>query len=309
MLAQAKERPSDVTAPGSSTGPASAVSVVMITWNRVDNVLASLARLTTLGEAPPIVVVDNGSDDGTPPAVRARFADVEVLTMDENLGAAGRNVGVTHCRTPYVAFSDDDSWWAPGALTRAGAVLDAHPDVAVVAARVMVEPGSRPDPVCTAMAASPLGTALGDPGPQVLGFVACGAVVRRDAFLACGGFDRRFGVGGEEELLALDLAAAGRRVVYVADVVAHHQPATHGRDDDRRRRTQARNTLRVAWTRLPLTLAAHATVRTLTRGWRDRAVRAGAADMLGEWRDLRRRRRPVPRPVQDLWRACEQAQG
>lgn len=293
-----------MTAEGSSTRPASSVSVVMITWNRVHDVLASLARLTGLDEAPPIVVVDNASDDGTPEAVRDHFPEVEVLVMDENLGAAGRNVGVACCPTPYVAFSDDDSWWAPGALARAGEVLDAHPDVAVVAARVLVEPGSRPDPVCAAMAASPLGVRPDDPGPQVLGFIACGAVVRREAFLRCGGFDRRFGVGGEEELLALDLAAASWRVVYLADVVAHHQPATHGRDADRRRRTQTRNALRVAWTRLPVSLAVHATLRTMAGGgWRDRAVRTGAFDALGEWRDLRRSRRPVPERVLDLWRA------
>jgi hypothetical protein len=47
------------------------------------------------------------------------------------------------------------------------------------------------------------------PGPPVLGFIACGGIVRRAAFLEVGGFNSRLGVGGEEELLAVDLTARG----------------------------------------------------------------------------------------------------
>jgi hypothetical protein len=46
-------------------------------------------------------------------------------------------------------------------------------------------------------------------GPSVLGFLPCAAVVRRCAFLSTGGLPSRFGSCGEEELVALDLAAAG----------------------------------------------------------------------------------------------------
>ena len=39
----------------------------------------------------------------------------------------------------------------------------------------------------------------------MLGFLACGAVARRSAVLACGGFHERYGFGGEEQLLAIDM--------------------------------------------------------------------------------------------------------
>ena len=56
---------------------------------------------------------------------------------------------------------------------------------------------------------SPLPAAVDLPGPRILGFVACGAVVRRAAFREAGGFDAVVHFAGEEERVAIDLAAAG----------------------------------------------------------------------------------------------------
>ena len=95
------------------------VAVVMITHNRVDEVLRSLGELTRLPERPRIVVVDNGSNDGTAQAVAGRFPGVELVDAGGNLGAAARTIGVRHVAAPYVAFCDDDTWWEPGSLRRA----------------------------------------------------------------------------------------------------------------------------------------------------------------------------------------------
>ncbi len=62
---------------------------------------------------------------------------------------------------------------------------------------------------------SPLPVEPDLPGPPVLGFLACAAIVRRKAYLEVGGFDPRMMIGGEEELLAADLASAGWGLAYV----------------------------------------------------------------------------------------------
>src|SRR5262245_15594133 len=95
------------------------VSVVIITHNRKEEVLTTLGHLSRLPERPPILLVDNGSSDGTAAAVAAHFPGVQVVPAGGNLGAAGRNLGVRRAPTPYVAFCDDDTWWEPGALARA----------------------------------------------------------------------------------------------------------------------------------------------------------------------------------------------
>jgi GT2 family glycosyltransferase len=240
------------------------VTVVIATRNRGPELLETLARLRALAERPPVVVVDNGSTDGTPALVRAHHPEVRLVTLARNRGGAARTVGARLVDSPYVAFSDDDSWWAPGALTRAAELLDRHPRLAVLAARVLVGPERRLDPVCAEMAASPLPRADDLPGPSVLGFIACGAVVRRGVFLEAGGFHGRLGIGGEEELLALDLAARGWGLAYVDEVVAHHHPSP-SRDPAGRRRTQVRNALWSAWLRRPLGGAARETVLMAAR--------------------------------------------
>jgi GT2 family glycosyltransferase len=244
------------------------VAVVVATRNRVGELLATLQRLADLPERPQIVVVDNGSFDGTAAAVRQRFPEVELVELVENLGGAARTVGVARVHTPYVAFCDDDSWWAPGSLRLAADLLDASPRLALLAGRILVGEEERLDPVCVLMAASPLPADPDAPGPALLGFVACGAVVRRTAFLQVGGFHPRLLVGGEEELLALDLASAGWQLAYVDEVVAHHHPSL-SRDLAQRRAREVRNTLWVGWLRRPAATALRRTVR---------AVRAAAED-------------------------------
>jgi GT2 family glycosyltransferase len=250
------------------------VAVVIATRNRGTELLGTLARLRALDEQPSIMVVDNGSTDGTAELVRIRCPAVQVVGLRRNRGGAARTVGARLVDSPYVAFSDDDSWWAPGALGRAAELLDRHPRLAVLAARVLVGPDRRRDPVCDEMAHGPLGRAADLPGPSVLGFIACGAVVRRSAFLEVGGFHTRLGVGGEEELLAVDLAARGWGLAYVEEVVAYHHPSP-SRDPSARRRVQVRNALWSAWLRRPLGGAARQTVHLAARAMRQPGAWSG----------------------------------
>ena len=273
------------------------VAVVIATRNRGPELLGTLARLGALHEQPPIVVVDNGSTDGTAELVRAYYPGVQVVGLRRNRGAAARTIGARLVDSPYVAFSDDDSWWAPGALSRAADLLDRHPRLAVLAARVLIGPEERLDPVCREMARSPLPAAADLPGPSVLGFIACGAVVRRTAFLEVGGFDVRLGVGGEEELLAVDLAARGWGLAYVEEVVAHHHPSP-SRDPSGRRRIQVRNALWSAWLRRPLGGAARRTAHLAILAMHQPGAWSGMLLALLGLPWVLRERRPVPRELE-----------
>jgi len=261
-----------------------------------------------LPERPPLIVVDNASTGGTTEAVARAFPQVRLHRLDVNAGAAGRNVGVELAATPYVAFSDDDSWWEPWALARGVAYFDAAPRLGLLNGRILIGPDDRLDPVCREMRSSPLPAEPGLPGPAILGFVACGAIVRREAFLQVGGFDARLGVGGEEELLAIDLEEAGWRLAYADDVVAHHHPST-SRDPAERRRRLARNALWTAWLRYPAGSAWRQTLQTAMLACTDDAARAGFVQALSELGSILDERRPPATELAQRLRLLEIARG
>jgi GT2 family glycosyltransferase len=283
------------------------LTVVIMTRDRRFSLLRTLDRLEDLPEHPPVVVVDNGSGDDTVAVVRAKHPGVRVVPLGRNLGAAARNIGVRLARTPYVAFSDDDSWWEPGALPLAAEVFDAHPRLGLIAARTLVGPDRVPDPVNAAMAASPLSTGPGLPGPPVLGFLACAAIVRREAFLEVGGFSALLFFVGEERLLAYDLAAAGRHRCYVPEVVAVHDPSAHRPPSHARRRMELRNLVLTAWMRRPAAVALGTTARMGAMAVSDGDARAALAAAALRLPAALVQRRPVPRAVEcDIRRMNEQ---
>jgi GT2 family glycosyltransferase len=283
------------------------VSVVVITHQRRDEVLLALSRLVALPERPHVVVVDNGSTDGTAAAVAERFPQVELVASPENLGAIGRNVGVARVDTPYVAFCDDDTWWDPGSLRTAADVLDACPRLAVVTARILVEPGGREDPIVPELRDSPVRGADWLPGPALGSFLAGASVLRREAFTEVGGFLERLWLGGEEELMAGDLAAAGWELCYLPALTVHHQ-ASRARDSHRRRRDGIRNTLWTTWLRRPVRPALRRTAHLLRTLPRDRVTAQGlwAAARGVPW--VLRERRVLPPHAEARFAALEHAQ-
>ncbi len=281
-----------------AAGHGARVTTVVMTRDRWPDLRTTLPR-----HQSPVILVDNGSSDGTPELVGEHFPHIEVVALGTNLGAVARNVGVEHARTPYVAFADDDSWWAPGSLVQAAEVLDAHPRLALLAARVLVGPAQKPDPIVRAMTDSPLTRDPGAAGPPVLGFLACGAVVRREAFLEAGGFDDVVFFFGEEERVALDLAAAGWELAYVDSVVAHHHPSP-SRDTIDRQARAVRNRFLTAVLRRPWQVIAQTLAQDLRRG---EAARLGLRRALPALPQALRRRRRLPARVESAKRLLERA--
>lgn len=227
------------------------VSIVVLTHDRPQELAQVLEQLCLLPESPRIVVVDNGSHDADAVAriARAHGDRVKIVRSPLNLGAAGRNIGVAHVRTPYVAFCDDDTVWQSGALRRACDWLDDYPHIGVINGRVLVGAQQTEDPACARMRDSPLDN-TGLPGPALISFMAGAVVMRAKAFRQSRGYEPRLFLGAEEALMSLNLAALGWRMVYAHDVVTRHLPSP-ARDKARRTLLLARNRLWVAWLRLP----------------------------------------------------------
>jgi GT2 family glycosyltransferase len=268
------------------------VTIVIASRNRRARLMRSLREHRR--HRAPVILVDNGSDDGTPGAVAAAYPEVRVVRLGANLGAAARNLGAELATTPYVAFADDDSYWEDGSLSRAARLFRAHPRAGLLTATVLVGAAGRLDPVSAYMDTAPLGTPPDLPGPSVLGFLACAAVVRREAFLAVGGFAPRLQVYGDEALLALDLAAAGWGLSYVPGLRVRHLPDGSGRDDVARARWEVRNRLLTAWLRRPAPVGLRAALRAARTGTGRAALRSALREL--GW--VLRERRLLPPDVE-----------
>lgn len=274
---------------------------VIATRNRAPELEGVLNRLLATTDCP-IVVVDNASDDDTAGVAHhlanAHAGRVAVVELDDNLGAVGRNIGVERCTTPYVAFCDDDSWWEPDSITRAEQIFDAHPTVGLLAARTVVWPQRRDDPVVAALAGSALGRRPGLPGPSILGFLACSALVRTSAFEGAGGFSPLLHFRGEEQLLALDMAARGWDLCYCPDLTAVHQPSSvrpPGRAQQARSR---RNAMLTAWLRRPLSLCLSTTAELAKWALRNREDRRALLEAARMAPKVWRQRRQLPASVE-----------
>jgi N-acetylglucosaminyl-diphospho-decaprenol L-rhamnosyltransferase len=89
-----------------------------------------------------IVVVDNGSTDGTVALVRERFPEAQLLEQ-ENLGlAAGWNAGMAEASGRYFLILNSDAWLTDGSLERLVAFADTRPDAAVVGPRLLNTDGT-----------------------------------------------------------------------------------------------------------------------------------------------------------------------
>ncbi|QOI99680.1 MAG: glycosyltransferase [Phycisphaeraceae bacterium] len=193
------------------------ISYVIPTKDRPGRLASTLAAIGSLGDhaglgGAEVVVVDNASSAVVrTPAVLASGVPVRVVRSSANLGAAGRNLGVSACdgRSGWVVMLDDDSH--PVDLGLTDALRDAGPGVAAVAAEVLVADGRG---LISGRERGGL--------PEV--FIGCGAALRREVFERLGGYDVGMGYYAEEYDLAARMLLSGYRVAFDGRFrVAHHR--------------------------------------------------------------------------------------
>lgn len=195
-----------------------AVSVCVVVKDRRELMLRCLDAV--LAQEPPageVVVVDNGSTDGTYEALLERAAAESrlVVTTDHGTLGAARNTAVRTARGALVAFTDSDCRPRPGWLaTACSAMTDG---VAVVQGRTVPEVTPTRRWSATQDIAAPSGL-----------FEACNVIYRRSALLAAGGFDERVGFFGEDTAAGWAVQRAGWRDAWAPDAVVEHVVTTPG---------------------------------------------------------------------------------
>lgn len=116
----------------------SRVSIIIVNWNGLEHLETCLESLEkqTFREFE-VILVDNGSSDGSVEFVRGRFPWVKLVELRENTGfATGNNIGLTHAAGEYIVTLNNDTKADPAWLAAIVAVADANPEVGMVGSRI-----------------------------------------------------------------------------------------------------------------------------------------------------------------------------
>ncbi len=108
------------------------VSVIIPTYNRCAMVLEAIdSVLAQTTEALELIVIDDGSTDGTEKELTRLGNAIRIERIEHRGPAAARNWGVALAHTPLIAFLDSDDLWAPTKLERQLAFMRANPGCAI----------------------------------------------------------------------------------------------------------------------------------------------------------------------------------
>jgi GT2 family glycosyltransferase len=214
------------------------VAVVVPSWNSAGVLPPLLDSLAAAGEELELMVVDNGSRDGTLALLRERGVPHEALPA--NVGfAAAMNRGVAATTAPLILGLNADTVVASGAISALLAALAADPGLGGVQPRLLQLEGDGPGNPAAArlysagMALTADGRAVetgaGEAQTEALLrpreiFGVCGAafLLRRGLFERLGGFDETYVSFYEDVDLNVRARIAGARFVYVPEAVVWH---------------------------------------------------------------------------------------
>jgi N-acetylglucosaminyl-diphospho-decaprenol L-rhamnosyltransferase len=223
------------------------VTVVVVTWNALPWVEQCLRSVTGYD----VIVVDNGSSDGTVELVRERFPRVRLIEQDNRGMGGGNNSGMREAAGRYFFLLNSDAWVLGDGLARLVAFADAHPDAAVVGPRLLNTDGTlqrsvRAEPTLWRISTEYFFIRKLAPRSNLLNPLYVGGfdhrsvresdwlsgaalLVRHEAADAVGLFDEDFFMFGEEVDWMTRFRRAGWKVLFYPEAeVVHVGGASHG---------------------------------------------------------------------------------
>lgn len=222
----------------SDTGSVAPAAVVVPNWNGRHLLEECLDSLAAQSVPARVIVVDNGSVDGSASLVRSRYPQTHLVELDRNHGFTGAvNRGIEEALTEdagFVALLNNDAWADEHWLERLLAAMDDHPEVGIVTSKVLMTDGRHLD------SAGNHYSVWGHPFPRGRGeldegqyeeraFVfggSGGASLYRVAMLAeIGLFDDDFFAYYEDDDVSFRAQLAGWKVMYEPASLAHHHVA------------------------------------------------------------------------------------
>jgi GT2 family glycosyltransferase len=211
------------------------VSAIVLAYNRCPEVLITIDKLKAYKKTLPfdfeIIVIDNASVDDTTKQVQERHSDITLLTKEKNNGIAGWNEGFKIARHKYFLVLDDDSHIEAG-LVEAVDYLEQNDNVGILA--LNITGGSYE-------------TSEWKDKADAIGFIGCGAIIKREVYEKIGGFAEWLYVYGHEWEYGIRCINAGFKVQYFQNSNVVHRTSSMGRTNKRVRTFSTRNEMGIVY--------------------------------------------------------------
>jgi GT2 family glycosyltransferase len=122
------------------------LSIIIVNWNTKEYLLPCVKSIFEKGEgiSKEVIVVDNGSQDGSGSEIKNAFPFIHLIQNVKNLGfAKAANQGLQKASGRYVLLLNPDTQLKDGAIERLISFMDSHPDVGIAGAQLLNGNGSR----------------------------------------------------------------------------------------------------------------------------------------------------------------------
>lgn len=214
------------------------ISVIIVNWNCRELLRACLESLARqAGTAFEVIVVDNGSDDGSLDMVRSEFRErlsMRVIANPENRGfCAANNQGIAASRGTLVALLNNDAEAETGWLAALRRPFLDGPWVGMAASKILVYEDPKridkaghliyPDGQNRGRGTGEIDRGQYDALRETLWPDGCAAMYKREMLEQIGGFDEDFFAYADDAELGLRARIAGWRCVYVPEAVVRHR--------------------------------------------------------------------------------------
>lgn len=242
---------------------ADTVAVVVPNWNGADHLPACLDAIASLEVVPDeVIVVDNGSTDGSLKLLEENYPWARVIALATNEGfSAAVNAGIASTSAASIALLNNDARVDPAWLGALIAALGRHEDASFAASKIVLEGSDQLDSAghgFDLLRAKGVDRGRGERAALfaqpawVFGAPAAAAIYRRSLFEDIGLFDEDFFLTYEDVDLDMRAQIAGHRCLYVPDATVHHRRgASHDPTSPALRAIAIRNRVLVAGKSLP----------------------------------------------------------
>ncbi len=220
------------------------ISVIIVNWNRVDDMKETLTSLEDqTNKNFEIVVVDNGSSDGSIEMIESNFQHVKLVRLDSNLGCEeGFNIGMQNSDGEIYFYLDSDASLDKNVLEKVKKEFIKDKELGILDPRI-INPNNN--------------LIINEPKhwPKKNAFTGCAAAIRSSVIDKIGMRPSEYFIYSSEADLCLRTINAGYSIVHFEEIIAFHRESPEKRLSDKFYYYFTRNGLWLIWKYYPLTAA------------------------------------------------------